>query len=116
MAAVAVAALGVLAPHVGHAQGVIGQFQNNCPTGVGLRCQDTSLSSIFKTIINWALGIAFALAVIYLIYGGFLYITSAGNEESATKGKNAVIYALIGIIIIILSYVIVNVIENLVQG
>lgn len=87
-----------------------------CDQSTGLRCTETSVPQIFKTVINWALGIAFGVAVIFLIIGGFRYITSAGNEEAAEKGKSSVINALIGIVIIVLSYVIVNVVSNLVQG
>ncbi len=87
-----------------------------CDQSTGLRCTETSVPQIFKTVINWALGIAFGVAVIFLIIGGFRYITSAGNEEAAEKGKSSVINALIGIVIIVLSYVIVNVASNLVAG
>jgi amino acid transporter len=108
-----VALLPLLPIHVADAQ-----LNRNfpCDPASGLRCNETSLPQIFRTIINWALGIAFGIAVIFLIIGGFRYITSAGNEEAATKGRNSVIHALIGIVIIILSYVIVNVVANLVQG
>jgi amino acid transporter len=87
-----------------------------CDASSGLRCSETSVPQIFRTIINWALGIAFGVAVIFLIIGGFRYITAGGNEESAEKGKSSVINALIGIVIIVLSYVIVNVVANLVTG
>lgn len=80
----------------------------------GLRRQETSLNQILTTIINWMLGIAFAIAVLFLIIGGFQYITSAGNEEAAEKGKGTVVNALIGIVIIILSFVMVSVISRLV--
>lgn len=87
-----------------------------CDASTGLRCNETSIPQIFRTIINWALGIAFGIAVIFLIIGGFRYITAGGNEESVAKGKSSVINALIGIVIIVLSYVIVNVVANLVTG
>ena len=110
-----------MAPLLFSAQGALAQTTGgpvinrfNCPANSGYRCSETDLPGIFNTIVNWALGIAFFIAVIFLIYGGFLYITSAGNEESATKGKNAVVYALIGIIIIVLSYVIVRVVYQFV--
>ncbi len=94
----------------------INQFNNSC-AGTGVRCeQNIDLPSLFKTIINYALGIAFFVAVIYLIYGGFLYITSAGNEESAEKGKNAIVYALIGIVVIVLSFVIVSAVYRFVAN
>lgn len=84
--------------------------------GSGLNCQNTSVNGLIRTIINWLLGIAFGIAVLFLIIGGFWYITSAGNEETAEKGKNTAINAIIGIVIIILSYVIINVIASLVQS
>ncbi len=64
------------------------------------------------TIIQFVLAFAFLLAVVMLIYGGFRYIFSAGNEEAADAGKKTVINALIGIVIIILSYVIVQVVAR----
>lgn len=97
---------------------LINQLANNSSCqGTGVRCeQNIDLPSLFRTIINYALGIAFFVAVIYLIYGGFLYITSAGNEESAEKGKNAIVYSLIGIVIIVLSFVIVSAVYRFVAN
>lgn len=86
-----------------------------CPAGSGLNCNaGTDVNSFIRTVINWILGVTFGIAVLFLIIGGFWYITSAGNEETASKGKSTVINAIIGIIIIVLSYVIVSVISNLV--
>jgi hypothetical protein len=102
-----------------HAQGpLINQLANNSScSGTGVRCESNiDLPALFKTIINYALGIAFFVAVIYLIYGGFLYITSAGNEESAEKGKNAIVYSLIGIVVIVLSFVIVSAVYRFVAN
>lgn len=105
----------VVVPSVAEAA-FVDQFLNNCPADTGVRCDGGSISSIFKLIINWALAIAFIAAVIVLIYGGFLYITSAGNADNATKGKTAIINALIGIVIIVLSYVIVQIVFRFVTG
>jgi hypothetical protein len=50
-----------------------------------------------------------------LIVGGFWYITSAGNEEQAEKGKTAITNAIIGVIVVLLSYAVVTVIGALVN-
>ena len=55
------------------------------------------------------------IAVVFVIIGGYRYITSNGNEESAEKGRNTLVNAIIGLVIIILSYVIINVVVNLVS-
>ena len=67
-----------------------------------------SLLGTINTVVTWFLTIAGAIAVIYLIYGGILYITAGGDAEKATKGRTALINAVIGIIIIALAIVIVQ--------
>jgi hypothetical protein len=104
-----------IVPKVGQAQ-LIDQFANNCPQGTGVRCNEGGLGQIFVTVINWALAIAFILAVLFLIFGGFRYILSGGNEESAKMGRQAIFNALIGIVIIVLSYVIVQIVYRFVSG
>lgn len=88
----------------------------NCNDLNGVSCQSTTATGLIKTVINWLLALAGLIAILFLIIGGFWYITSAGNEETAEKGKNTVINALIGIVVIILSYVIINVVSNLVSN
>ncbi len=105
----------VALPSVAEAS-LVDQFINNCPADTGVRCGGGSIAEIFRLIINWALAIAFIAAVIVLIYGGFLYITSAGNTEQAGKGKTAIQNALIGVVIIILSYIIVQIVFRFVGG
>lgn len=105
----------VIIPRVADAQ-LVNQFVNNCPADTGVRCSEGSIASIFRLIINWALAIAFIAAVIVLIYGGFKYITSAGNATSAADGKTAIVNALIGIVIIVLSYIIVQIVYRFVSG
>ncbi|MBD3360293.1 PKD domain-containing protein [Candidatus Peregrinibacteria bacterium] len=60
------------------------------------------------TIVNFALGFLGLLAVIIIIYGGILYVTAAGEEEKTQKGKKAITYAAIGLIIVMGSFAIVN--------
>ncbi|MBI3231919.1 MAG: hypothetical protein HYZ51_02470 [Candidatus Doudnabacteria bacterium] len=86
----------------------------NCQPGQNCSSNIRSINDLIKTVVNWLLAIAFGVAVLFLIIGGFQYITSAGNEEAAEKGKGTAVNALIGIVIIVLSYVIVNVVANLV--
>lgn len=74
--------------------------------------RDMDVAELSRTIINWALYLAAIIAVIFIIYGGFMYITSAGNDAQAGKGRATLVNAIIGLIIIILSYVIVQVVYN----
>jgi hypothetical protein len=83
--------------------------------GTGNISDATSLSQLLPMIIELLLGIAGGVAVIFVIIGGYQYITSGGNEESAEKGRKTLTNAVIGIVIIVLSYAIITVIANLVS-
>lgn len=63
-------------------------------------------------IVNFFLGFLGLLAVLMIIYGGVLVVTSAGDPEKAGKGKKILLYAAIGILIILLSFAIVSTVLN----
>jgi hypothetical protein len=63
-------------------------------------------------IINILLAVVGLVAVLYVIIGGFRYVTAHGNEEQAEAAKLTITHAIIGIVIVILSFVIVRVIAN----
>ncbi len=87
-----------------------------CDESTGVRCSEGNLGELFVTIINWALGIGAMLAVIFLIYGGFRYILAGGNEESAKAGRQAIFNALIGLVVIVLSLLVVQIVYRFVSG
>ena len=68
---------------------------------------------LVEDLIDVLLLFAGIIAVLFIIIGGFQYIFSGANEELAETGKKTLRNAIIGLVIIILSYVIVNVIVNM---
>ena len=74
--------------------------------------QGKTVQEIIKIVINWSLYLAAIISVIFIIIGGFLYITSAGNETQAGKGRATLKNALIGLTLVILSYIIVQIVYN----
>ena|SRR3990167_3063460 len=68
----------------------------------------SSLRGLILTIINYFLGFLGLLAVIMVVYGGVTYVSSAGNDEAVGKAKKIIMYALIGIVVILLSFVVVR--------
>ena len=70
---------------------------------------ETNIKTLLNNVvIPWVTGIAGLLAVVVLIVGGVRYILAAGNEKAVGAAKNTIIYAIIGLIVIIVAYVIVN--------
>lgn len=63
---------------------------------------------LIGNIINAVLGISGSLALVMFIYGGFTWMLSGGNSEKVAKGKNTLVWAAIGLIVIFSSYAMVN--------
>ena len=59
-------------------------------------------------IINVVLGVLGLLAVVVIIYGGFMYTTSAGDSSKVKKAKDTIMYGIIGLVIALMAYSIVN--------
>lgn len=72
---------------------------------------------MFKTITNVLLFIIGAVSVIMLVIGGIRYTVSAGDSSAVTGAKNTILYAIIGLVVAILAYAVVNfVIGSFVPG
>lgn len=67
-----------------------------------------SFREIVLVIVNFILGFLGLVAVLFVIYGGFLYVTSAGNNEKVDQGKKIITYAVVGIVIILISFALIN--------
>jgi hypothetical protein len=67
-----------------------------------------TLGQLITTIIDYFLGILGLIAVCFLIYAGVLMVTAGGNDQEITKAKKIITYAVIGIVIVLLSYTIVQ--------
>ncbi len=72
--------------------------------------KEQSTKQILQTIVAWLMSLLGTIALISLLYGGFLYITAQGEEGNVEKAKAIILYSTIGIILIGLSAVIVNVV------
>lgn len=68
----------------------------------------SSLRALILTIVNYFLGFLGLLAVIMVIYGGVSYVSSGGKDDAVGKAKKIIMYSLVGIIIILLSFVVVR--------
>ncbi|MCC7432254.1 PKD domain-containing protein [Candidatus Peregrinibacteria bacterium] len=70
--------------------------------------QATDARTYIKNVVNFALGFLGLLAVLIVIYGGVMAVTSAGDSEKAGKGKKAIGYAVVGLLIVMSSFALVN--------
>lgn len=83
----------------------LGSNENVPASQVGLGTRDLQTTAV--NIIRVVLGLLGIVGVIMLVYGGYVWLTSAGNDESVEKGKKIIRAAITGLIVILLSWSIV---------
>jgi len=68
----------------------------------------------FGSIVGSAISLVFVIAVVaalfYLVYGGFRWLISTGDKQKVTEAREHIIAAIIGLVVIFLSYFILNLI------
>ena len=58
------------------------------------------------------LGLIGGIALLFVIYGGYLILTSQGNPEQLNKGKTNILYAIIGVLLAVFGFVFIEVIAK----
>ncbi len=82
----------------------------------GMPTELIGADGVFTKITNTILYAVGIISVVMLIYGGLRYVVSGGDSKKVTDAKNTIMYAIIGLIIAILSFAIVNFVINAVGG
>jgi len=82
--------------------------------GTGLK--NSGLVNIISNIIETILGFIGVIILILLIYAGFLWMTAGGSEDKVKKAKTIMKNAVIGLLIVVLSYAITTFVVNKVSG
>lgn len=94
---------------------------NLCPdksTGITVPgCGQTiTLADIISRVISILLFAAFVIALLFLIWGGIKWILSGGEKDQAGKAKETITSALIGIAVVLASWLLLNVVVQLLTG
>ncbi len=77
---------------------------NNCdPTTAG-----SGVNNLIATVINVFSFVVGVAAVIMIMVAGFKYITSSGDSASASSAKNTILYAIVGLVVVLFAQVIVR--------
>lgn len=64
--------------------------------------------TLIGKVINALLGLVGSIALLMFIWGGFLWMTAAGNEEQVKKGSTTLLWATLGLVVIFSAYALVN--------
>ena len=73
----------------------------------------SDFTEIIENTLLWALEVAGSIALLMLIFGGVMYITSAGDEQKVATAKKVFNFTIIGLVLILLSYSIIKVVSDI---
>lgn len=71
------------------------------------------ISQLATKIINWLLLIIGIVSTVMIIYAGVLLVFNAGNESQVKKAKTTIIWAVLGLVVSLCAFAIVNIIQSL---
>lgn len=89
-------------------QGLEGALKDDCSRAPGQAKELDGNQGVITTIINTMLFIVGLLAVIMIIYAGIRFVTAHGDEKQVESARQTIIYSVVGLIVAILAYALVN--------
>ncbi|GAB4143623.1 MAG: hypothetical protein OHK0017_01240 [Patescibacteria group bacterium] len=75
-----------------------------------------TVAKLTIAIVNWLIYIGAALAVFFIVWGGYTMMSANGDDSKVKNGKQTVTYAVIGLVVCLLSYSIVSLVTNFVSS
>lgn len=82
------------------------------PNPLGIK----TVPELTNRVINGILGVVGAVALLYMVWGGITWMTSRGNAESIKKGKDTIVWGILGLAMIFSSYVIISFVIEIMAG
>ncbi|MFH0937085.1 MAG: hypothetical protein V1808_02240 [Candidatus Daviesbacteria bacterium] len=79
-----------------------------------LQAVDAEVGIVINNALKIVFGIAGLLVLVFLIMGAFQWITSGGDKDGIAKARDRITHALIGLLILVLSFVIITFIGNII--
>ncbi len=75
-----------------------------------------TLTDIVWYTMDWLLGLLGFLGIIGFVISGILYLTAAGDEKRAEQAKEAMKYSIIGVVVALLGFVVIQAVNSWLQG
>jgi hypothetical protein len=77
---------------------------------------NTDINGIVKFVINGLIIVGIVLSLVFLLYGGIRWVMSGGDKAKVDSARGTIVAAIVGLIIVILAYVIINAVFQILTG
>lgn len=94
---------------------VTGKGLDLCPPGSSFDnlCGNVGIGPVIGTIIQFIFVVAIVIALVFLVYGGLKWIVSGGDKGKVEEARGTIIAAIIGLVVVFLSYLILSFVLSL---
>lgn len=79
-------------------------------------CTIGDMIGTIKLIVNFLLSWAWLISILFIVVAGIQMVMAGGNQETLTKAKTSLSHAIVGFIIILCSFVLINLVVGLLTG
>ncbi len=87
------------------------------PCGTEEPCEICHLMKLVSNIVNWITRMLFIFGIVIITISGLIYIVSTGNPGLTSLAKNAIKYALIGVLVVLTAWIVITfILKNLAVG
>ncbi len=87
---------------------VTGNDYSKCDAFSNSNIKDQDLMKTLNTIINVIVGVVGFVSVAMIVIGGISFATSQGDTSKTTKARNTILYGVVGLVVALLAFAIVN--------
>lgn len=82
----------------------------------GANCGPSNVATLFKNIANVFIFLIGSVSVLMVLYGAFRYVISRGDAANVKAAKETILYAIMGVVVAICAYAIVNFVASSISG
>jgi hypothetical protein len=100
-----------------------GCFAQSCPDGstcldnpLATSDENPTVQSLIGKVIKAIMGLIGSIALVMFVYGGFIWMTASGNKERVQKGKDVILWSILGLVVIFSSYAIIRFVLGILEG
>ena len=74
--------------------------------------QGVNLSDYVNTLMSYIIGLVGLIAILGFLISAVMYFTAAGDEEKIKKAKSAMTYSIIGVVVALVGFVVLNIVQG----
>lgn len=92
-------------------QGIVPPDHGNCPNNYQGNCGNYTVDDFIVLAVkisDWILGIVGSLTLLMFIYGGFMFLISAGSSDKIGEARKIIVAAVVGLLIVLASFLIIK--------